>query len=94
MTSSPSLGADQAEEIRAAARDLAAVDGIEHTSVAREVLLDLATALADLATPITALVEEHLNARDEDADYTREAHEALAALTTAAAGLHHIANNH
>ncbi|WP_432010155.1 hypothetical protein [Streptomyces cucumeris] len=93
MTTSP-LGADQAEQIRAAARDLAAVDGIERTSAAREVLLDLAAALADLTVPVTALVEDHLDARDEDADYTREAHEAMAALTSAAAGLQHIAENH
>ncbi|MGW3427984.1 hypothetical protein ACWDHW_08505 [Streptomyces melanosporofaciens] len=94
MTIPPALGADQAEKIRTAARDLAAVDGVERTSAAREVLLDLATALADLTAPVTALVEDHLDAHDEDADYTREAHEALAALTTAAAGLQHIANNH
>lgn len=94
MNIPPRLGADQAEQIRAAARDLAAVDGIQRTSAAREVLLDLATALADLTAPVAALVEDHLDARDEDADYTREAHEALAALTTAAAGLQHIAENH
>lgn len=94
MTDQSRLGADQAEQIRAAARDLATINGIERTSAAREVLLDLAAALTDLTAPVTALVEDHLDARDEDADYDREAHEAIAALTTAAAGLQHIANNH
>jgi hypothetical protein len=93
------LGAEQAERIRAAAAELAAIEGLDRSSNAREVLLDIGRALDDLTGPVQVLIEEHLsylrNDRDPDfIEYADELRGALEALATAARGIEHAADNH
>jgi len=79
------LGAYQAQTIRTTARDLAALDNIAHSSSTREILHDLGQALADLVAPVQTLLDD-----EDDGDRVAET---VAALTTAAAGLQHLAHN-
>ncbi|MCK1813298.1 hypothetical protein MTQ13_03250 [Streptomyces sp. XM4011] len=87
------LGATQAAAIRESAAELAAIPDITASSASREILLDLATALADLCEPVEVLVDEHLDGMEADAAHQAECVEAVAALTTAASGLMQAARN-
>lgn len=93
MTGINHLGTDEASTIRDYAALLGEIDNLRETSSMREVLLDLSYALANLAGPIGALVDEWIRERggvdvpgpDElpDAD----------ALTEFAARVRHLADN-
>lgn len=56
-------GADEAHAIRELTAQLAEIDDLRNTSSMREVLLDLSYALASLAGPIGALVDQWIEER-------------------------------
>lgn len=93
MTGLNHFGADDAEEIRSHAVHLAEIDNLRSTSSMREVLLDLSYALASLAGPIGALVDQWIEERG-GVDVPR--YEELPdtdALTAFAANVRHLADN-
>ena len=93
MTDLNHLGADEAQTIRDSAARLAEIDDLRNTSSLREVLLDLSYALASLAGPIGALVDEWITERGgvdvPDSDELPDAD----ALTAFAAAVRHLADN-
>jgi hypothetical protein len=83
------LGSEEAHTIRAAAAQLAEIDNLRNTSSLREVLLDLSYALANLAGPIGAVLDQWAE------EQTGEPFEIpdLDALIDVAGALRHAANN-
>lgn len=93
MTDLNHLGTDEAEEIRFHAARLAEIDNLRNTSSMREVLLDLSHALASLAGPIGALVDQWIEERGGvDVPGPGELPEPDA-LTAFAASVRHLADN-
>lgn len=86
-------GADEAQAIRDHAAHLAEIDNLRATSSMREVLLDLSYALASLAGPIGALVDEWIAERGGVDVPSPEELPDTDALTALAANLRHLADN-
>lgn len=93
MTSLNHLGADEASTLRITAAHLAEIDNLRDTSSLREVLLDLSYALANLAGPIGALVDEWITERGGVDVPSPEELPDIDALTAFAANVRHLADN-
>lgn len=87
------LGADEAQTIRDTTARLAEIDDLRNTSSLREVLLDLSYALANLAGPIGALVDEWIAERGGVDVPSPEGLPDADVLTALAADVRHLADN-
>jgi hypothetical protein len=83
------LGSDEAHTIRTAAAQLAEIDNLRDTSSLREVLLDLSYALANLAGPVGAVLDQWVEEWDGEPVEIPD----LDALINIAGALRHAANN-
>lgn len=84
------LGAEQAESIRTAARQLAEIENLRDTSSLREIFYDLGEALDDLTEPLEQLLDvfDEIHGGAFQADMPD-----LSDLRAVVNGLRHCANN-